>query len=447
MKGWTIRRRMTAWVSLLMALTLSVFAIGIAYHLYTESVHNLDVHLHQFGSRMLKAVSHGGQPWKDGSDLEGLTPVSPIRVWIQVFNPQGRLTYQSAGFPELAPGSFAGGRAWVALAGERRYRGMDFYGDGYHVRTVTSMSEMDEDVEDLLLLYAVALPVSLAILWLGGFLLVKRALEPLERIATTAERITAENLSERLPVPETRDEIAKLIEVLNHMIERLERGFDYARRFTADASHQIKTPLTIMRGELEAMLQRGCGGCTDEAALLRVIEEVRQLSLMTDRLLFLSRVDAGQIGLNRERVSARDLLAGLLEDFAVLAEEQEIALEVEVPGEIEVVGDVPLLRELFANLLENALRYNRRQGWVGVRAEVVDGVAEIRVANTGKAIPSHMRGSLFHRFRRGGEQPGGHGLGLNIAQEIARVHGGEVVLASSENDRTEFCARLPVPKE
>jgi signal transduction histidine kinase len=306
---------------------------------------------------------------------------------------------------------------------------------------------MDEDVEDLLLLYAVALPVRLAILWVGGFLLVKRALEPVARIATTAERITAENLSERLPVPETRDEIAKLIEVLNHMIDRLERGFDYARRFTADASHQIKTPLTIMRGELEAMLQRGCSGCTDEAALLRVIEEVRQLSLMTDRLLFLSRVDAGQIGLNRERVSVRDLLAGLLEDFAVLAEEREIALEADVPAEIEVEGDVPLLRQLFANLLENALRYNRPHGRVSVRANLAAGMVEIRVANTGKAIPPHMRGSLFHRFRRGDEQPGGHGLGLNIAQEVARAHGGEIALVRSEEDATEFGARLPQPKK
>jgi signal transduction histidine kinase len=305
------------------------------------------------------------------------------------------------------------------------------------------MSEMDEDVEDLLLLYAVALPISLAILWIGGFLLVKRALEPLERIATTAERITAENLSERLSVPETRDEIAKLIEVLNHMIERLERGFDYARRFTADASHQIKTPLTIMRGELEAMLQRGCSGCADEAALLRVIDEVRQLSLMTDRLLFLSRVDAGQIGLNRERVSVRNLLAGLLEDFAVLAEEREITLEADVSAEIEIEGDVPLLRELFANLLENALRYNRPHGRVTVHATSAEGMAEIRVGNTGKAISPHVRGSLFHRFRRGGEQPGGHGLGLNIAQEIARAHGGEIVLSRTGEDATEFCVRLP----
>jgi signal transduction histidine kinase len=228
------------------------------------------------------------------------------------------------------------------------------------------------------------------------------------------------------------------------MIERLERGFEHARRFTADASHQIKTPLTIMRGELEDMLQRGS---LDETAILRVIEEVRQLSLMTDRLLFLSRVDAGQLGLQRERVSLKAILGGLLEDFSVLAEEREVALEVDVPDEIALEGDVPLLRQLFANLLENALRYNRPQGRVSVHAEVVEGMARIRIVNTG-AIPPEQQEALFHRFRRvRDERRGGHGLGLNIAQEIARAHEGVVTLLRSENDETEFCVRLPAAKK
>jgi signal transduction histidine kinase len=444
MKGWTIRRRMTAWVSVLMALSLSTFAIGVAYHLYTQAVRNIDVHLRQLGTRLLKAVTHGVSPWKERVEIEDLAPGSPIRVWFQVTNPTGATIFQSAGFPKLPPAEHASGQGWTVTAAEKGFRVMDFRGDDYHVRAATSMGEIDEDVEDLMVSYAFALPISLLILSVGGFVLANRALAPVARIAATAERITAENLSERLPMPETRDEIAQVIEVLNHMIERLERGFEHARRFTADASHQIKTPLTIMRGELEDMLQRGS---LDETAILRVIEEVRQLSLMTDRLLFLSRVDAGQLGLQRERVSLKAILGGLLEDFSVLAEEREVALEVDVPDEIALEGDVPLLRQLFANLLENALRYNRPQGRVSVHAEVVEGMARIRIVNTG-AIPPEQQEALFHRFRRvRDERRGGHGLGLNIAQEIARAHEGVVTLLRSENGETEFCVRLPVAKK
>jgi signal transduction histidine kinase len=444
MKGWTIRRRMTAWVSVLMALSLSAFAIGVAYHLYTQAVRNIDVHLRQLGTRLLKAVTHGVSPWKERVEIEDLAPGSPIRVWFQVTNPTGATIFQSAGFPKLPPAEHASGQGWTVTAAEKGFRVMDFRGDDYHVRAATSMGEIDEDVEDLMVSYAFALPISLLILSVGGFVLANRALAPVARIAATAERITAENLSERLPMPETRDEIAQVIEVLNHMIERLERGFEHARRFTADASHQIKTPLTIMRGELEDMLQRGS---LDETAILRVIEEVRQLSLMTDRLLFLSRVDAGQLGLQRERVSLKAILGGLLEDFSVLAEEREVALEVDVPDEIALEGDVPLLRQLFANLLENALRYNRPQGRVSVHVEVVEGMARIRIVNTG-AIPPEQQEALFHRFRRvRDERRGGHGLGLNIAQEIARAHEGVVTLLRSENDETEFCVRLPAAKK
>lgn len=445
MKGWTIRRRMTAWVSVLMALSLSAFAIGVAYHLYTEAVHNIDVHLRQLGTRLLKAVSHGDSPWKDRVEIEDLAPGSPIRVWFQVTNPSGVTIFQSVGFPNLPSVERANEQGWTMSANEKGFRVMDFRGDDYHVRAATSMSEINEDVEDLMLSYAFALPISLLILSVGGFLLAKRALAPVARIAATAERITAENLSERLPMPETRDEIAQVIEVLNHMIERLERGFENARRFTADASHQIKTPLTIMRGELEAMLQKGR---MDETAILRVIEEVRQLSLMTDRLLFLSRVDAGQLGLQRECIALKTILGGLLEDFAVLAEEREVAFEVDVPDEIALEGDAPLLRQLFANLLENALRYNRPQGRVSVHAEIAGGMAQIRIVNTGATIPPEQQEALFHRFRRvRDERRGGHGLGLNIAQEIARVHEGVVTLLRSENGETEFCVRLPAAKK
>jgi signal transduction histidine kinase len=225
------------------------------------------------------------------------------------------------------------------------------------------------------------------------------------------------------------------------MIDRLERGFEQSRRFTANASHQIKTPLTIMRGEVEAMLK---SGHADEAALLRVLDEVEDLSAMTDRLLLLSRVDADLLDLRRECVTLASILDGLVEDADALAEDRGISVSADVPSDIQVSGDVPLLRQIFGNLLDNALKYNRTGGRVVVTACKEGGFADVRVTNTGAAIPMSKQEALFQRFYRVSSDRSGQGLGLNIALEVAKAHGGSVQLVRSDGDETEFQVKLPL---
>lgn len=443
MRQWTIRRRMTLWASILMALAFTAFAAGVTYHLRSESIRAIDRDLRKLATRLVKDLGQGASPMVDRYAIEELVPGLPVRIWVCILNPDGRRIYQSPGFPKISVQWQPDGEYWDApsVAGRKQFRGIDLYGDGYSVRAVASIAQVDEVVSDLLISYAFAMPLSLAILSIGGVILARRALAPISRMASTAERITAKNLSERLPAPESRDEISQLTEVLNRMIDRLERGFEQSRRFTANASHQIKTPLTIMRGEVEAMLK---SGRADEAALLRVLDEVEDLSAMTDRLLLLSRVDADLLDLRRESVTLTSILDGLVEDADALAEDRGISVSADVPADIRVSGDVPLLRQIFGNLLDNALKYNRAGGRIAVAARREGSFVDIRVTNTGPAIPPAKREALFQRFYRVSSERSGHGLGLNIALEVARAHGGSVQLVRSEGDETEFQVKLPL---
>jgi len=443
MKSWTIRWKITAWGSLVMALALTAFALGVAWHLYTESVGDLDRDLHKFGVRLLKAVSHRPLPLADDRVAEEVALAAPVRILFRVSDQAHGVIYESHSFPPITDSAREENRPWTETVDGVDFRAVDFYGDGLWVRSVVEMGEVDEVWEDLLLSYAFALPASLLIISLGGFWLSKRAMRPVARIASTAERITARSLSERLPVPDARDEIAKLTDVLNRMIDRLERSFRQARRFTADASHQIKTPLTIMRGEVEGILRQGT---RHEAALIGVLEEISGLTTMTDRLLLLARGDADQLELRRERVDLSALLRELAEDFSALGEERGIGLSVAVPEGLCVQGDASLLRQLFVNLLENALKYNRPNGTVSLASAAKDGVIEVSIVNTGRQIALEEQHRIFQPFDRGGaagDGTRGTGLGLNIAQELARVHGGSVRLVRSGGGETEFLVDLP----
>lgn len=441
MRHWTIRQRLTVWASALMGLSLSAFAIGVTYHLWTESMRGIDHRLQQVADRVADAMDRGTFPGNERTLPEDLAAHAPERIWVRVLGADGKTLFTSPGFPRLQPKPASGGVPETVVS----HRGTEFrlfamLHQGRVIEAVSSLEEVDEVVEDLLISFAVALPLSLGVLFLGGYLLANRALRPVAKITGTARRITAENLGERLPAPESRDEIAELTRVLNEMIDRLERGFEQGRRFTADASHQIKTPLTIMRGEIEAMLKRDRA---DEAALLRVLEEVDRLSAMTGKLLFLSRADAGHLALSWEECSLAALLRELAEDFAALAEVQGITVSCSVDGEMSLWGDRSLLRQLFGNLLENALKYNRPGGSITLAASESSGRAIVDIANSGEGIPPERQRLLFQRFYTTSSRQAGHGLGLNIAREIASLHGGSLVLERSGADRTEFRVTLP----
>jgi len=295
--------------------------------------------------------------------------------------------------------------------------------------------------------FLLALPVPLLLVGLGGWLVAGRALRPLRRIAETAERVTASGLDQRIPESREDPEIARLIQVLNRMMDRLEASFRQATRFSADASHELKTPLAVMQGELENALQAAVPGSPEQQLFSNLLEETQRLKTITQSLLLLARADAGQLTLQREPVDLSAEIESLLEDARVLAADLRLTFDAQMQPRVQVEADRALLRPALFNLLSNAVKYNVPEGRVSVTLARADDHVVFTVGNTGPGIPAEDQPRVFDRFyrvRRGDRTIEGIGLGLSLAREIIRAHGGEVMLEESRAGWTVFKAILPI---
>jgi signal transduction histidine kinase len=275
--------------------------------------------------------------------------------------------------------------------------------------------------------------------WLGSI-----ALTPIEQIRRAAERITAERLDERIPSQGPPDEIGGLIQVLNATFERLQGSFEQSARFSADASHQLKTPIAILRAGIDEILNEDGISPEQRNRVADLLQQTRRLTSVAENLLLLSRADTGRLALRETRFNLRGLLEGSMEDARILGEKSNLKVEANLPGTLPMTGDRDMISLTLQNLVENAVKYNRPGGKILVSAgETADGV-QICVGNSGPGIPPERAPQIFERFyrARGDEQTPGHGLGLSIARELARAHGGDLTLTESREDWTEFCLRL-----
>lgn len=298
-------------------------------------------------------------------------------------------------------------------------------------------------------LYLQFLGVAVAALMLMGFVgrvVARRAIHPVEQLTAAAERITAKDLHARIPSANAAAEFDRLIAVFNGMLERLQRSFEQANRFSADAAHELKTPLTILRGELERAVQDADAGSEQQQIYSALLEEVQRLRMIIRKLLLLSMADSGQLRVNREPVTLSDIVECAVEDARILA--PNLSFDLDIADPVVVRADPPLVRQVVQNLLNNACKYNRKHGAVRVRGALDDGEFRLSVANTGPAIPESDRARVFDRFYRVDKArsrlQGGAGLGLSLSREIARAHGGDLRLARSDEQWTEFELVLPI---
>jgi heavy metal sensor kinase len=308
---------------------------------------------------------------------------------------------------------------------------------------------MRDHLRDLLFIFLLGLPIAVAIAGLGGYYLARHSLAPVDRMAEQARLITAERLTERLPVDNPRDELGRLATVFNQTLMRLEASFDQMRRFTADASHELRTPLTAMRSVGEI----GLRGRRDPAAYREVIgsmlEEVDRLSLLVDRLLTLSRADSGESMLSRDRVDLCELAEEVTTQLVVLAEEKQQSLVVQAGRPSMCVGDRMVLRQALLNLVDNAIKYSPVGGQIAVKVSTTTGgMAVLDVSDTGPGIPVDLRPRVFDRFYRADrsrsrENGGGTGLGLSIARWAVEVNGGQLTLEDSDGAGATFRITLP----
>ncbi len=284
----------------------------------------------------------------------------------------------------------------------------------------------------------------------GGHVLVKRALAPVETIGRSAEQISLHNLSERLPVAQTGDELERLSIAVNHMITRLDEAFQHNRRFMADASHELRTPLTIIRGELEAAVQHPGLASYLRDAIGNVLEEVERLANIVESLFALAKLEAGEAKARWARFDLAKLAISTAEQMCLLAEDKGISISCDAPDPIPVEGDSGRLKQVVVNLLDNAIKYTPQGGKVSLRVGESIGRAVLEVTDNGIGIPAKEQAHLFERFFRvdkaRSRDMGGAGLGLAIVKSICTAHGGKVEVQSAEGRGSRFKVELPLAR-
>ncbi|HEV7377649.1 MAG TPA: ATP-binding protein, partial [Pyrinomonadaceae bacterium] len=317
------------------------------------------------------------------------------------------------------------------------------------------------DQEDLLeragYALLIAVPVALLLASIGGYFLARKSLAPVVRMSASAARIGAANLHERLPVVNEQDELGRLALVINALLARLDTSFEQQRRFMADASHELRTPVAIMRSETEVALsqrERSNGELRESLAIVK--DETRRLTHIVEDLFTLARADAGQYKLTSKEFYLDELAAEVARSIRTLVAERGLTLHLDATQEMPIRGDENLMRRLLLNLLDNAIKHTPEGGAVNISCKREALSYVITVSDTGLGVPAEAQPHIFDRFYRAdsarsrGEDDGagltsGAGLGLSIARWVAEAHGGTLELLHSSETGSVFQLILPAP--
>jgi heavy metal sensor kinase len=464
-RGWlrahSVRLRLTLWYVAAMIVVLAVYAAAVTTVVTRTVRQTLDDQLrHEFNWVVASIYRDAGGMYV----LDEHEPIAPDETfsWVQVWSDDGaELVFQS-GEAQRRPvpeSQFVTSEGFVSIPtdtvpmriltrrgaiGERREGTTIIGGKGVIIQVGRSEETMRNQLRQLALILLVGLPVPIAVAGIGGYALARRALAPIERMTDHARTITAERLNERLPVDNPDDEMGRLAAVFNETLGRLAASFDQMRRFTADVSHQLRTPLTALRSVGEV----GLRGRRDEQAYRTIIgsmlEEADRLATLVDRLLTLSRAETRQ-AVDLETVDLVELAEHVAADLGVLAEEKRQTLLVErAPGDVGARADRLGLRQALMNLVDNAIKFTPTGGQIRIRVTQHPAHAVVDVIDSGPGIPAEHRARIFDRFFRvNGIETAGTGLGLSIAKGAVEAGGGQLSLADSGPSGTTFRITLP----
>jgi heavy metal sensor kinase len=312
----------------------------------------------------------------------------------------------------------------------------------YFLAIAQSLDEQKELLADLRHAMIVTIPLALLIAAAGGYLLARKSLAPVAAMSVKARAIGATNLGERVEVANPADELGQLAATLNALLERLEQSFDSQRRFMADASHELRTPVAILQGELDVTLARDDRDAREYRDSLEIMRKsVQRLTRIVRDLFLLARGDAGQYPMRNERFYLDEVIAQTVHGFRTLAAERGVTIAEEHEPDLVMRGDEDLVQRLVGNLVENAIKHVPSGGHVLVRSLASDGELRIEVHDSGSGIAPEVRERIFERFF--GADGSGAGLGLPIARWIAEAHGGKLWLDSSNSAGSVFVATLP----
>lgn len=458
-RGWagaSIRARLTGWYAIVLGAMLIVYATATYLAVRHEFLEQLDDQLHEefeAAETRLTRTSEGRIAWREEEHHDA--DHEPDRVF-EVWSATGEQLHRSGAAVALPPAALAAANSsyhyeTVTANGERwRTIASPVTVGGHAVTLRVSRSEerVLEQLWEVLVVLVLGLPLVVLMAGVGGYVLARRALQPIDNLANEAHRITAEQLHQRLSVPNSRDEIGRLATVFNNTLARLESSFDQLRRFTADASHELRTPLAVVRGIGEAAVAQRRSPPEYEEALGSILEEVDRMSNLVDTLLRLSRGDAGTIRLTQEPTNLGDLARDAAASLSILAEERNQTLALDISDGPIAAVDRLVLREALTNILDNAIKYSPKGSTVALRVERTSDGAVIAIKDQGPGVSAEHRERIFDRFYRVDESRtrngGGAGLGLAIAKWAVEMHGGQITVHDGPDGGSEFRIVLPI---
>ena len=462
----SIRVRLTFWYTSLLTVTFLILAGATNGLLVYTLSQDVDTSLSSVANALIEQARKSSNPFfpPDIDDaFRRFFGYSPMDRYFQMLDPTGRRDPRRSRLhsgklsisPEALENALKGKPTFETLEGLAKYPVRILTSPIIESGRIINMVQVGMSLENMyetrrrfLIITLVIIPVALLLAGGGGWLLARRALKPVDTMTDAANRISAEALSDRLEETGTGDELDHLAKTLNSMLGRLDSAFSQIRRFSADASHELQTPLTILRGELEVALRSQRTPEEYEGILTSALEEIERIAHLVEGLLLLSRADAGVLRMDRKPVDLSQLVEEIHHKANILAESRGVNLRLGQVAPVSMLGDYERLRRLLLNLVENGIKYTSAGGRVELSLEKGQNAAQIKVADTGIGIPLGEQDQIFQPFYRSNEArrrgEGGVGLGLSIAGSIAEAHEGRIELKSTPGQGTVFTVFLPV---
>ncbi|MBZ5675144.1 MAG: HAMP domain-containing protein [Acidobacteriia bacterium] len=428
----SIRFRLTVWYAVILAAGLSLFSVliwlSLRHRLMEEIDQDLAGRASQFERYFASESTHGAAGEQLRDELEEFCQALPPSSYVEVRGANGFAFHYPVSAQKPEP------------TGRTLRRQFTFNQEVFDLEIAAPVANAEHTLDLLRFLLWSMIPVVIVIACLGGAWLSGRALKPVNDIAAAALTISIENLAERLPVPATGDELARLTEVLNSMFARLESAVKTLSQFAADASHELRTPLAVIRTTAELALRRARTPESYRESLQEVAAEAERMTRLVEELLLLARSETATADMPLAAVDVREVLADVCGEMRTLAEMRQIRMNTLPGGVMIVAGNRPALHRLFLVLLDNALKFSRPGGEVVLSVENKESWVSVNIEDFGVGINERDLPHIFERFYRTdrARAAGGHGLGLSLAKSIARAHGASIEVQSTEGAGSKF---------
>ncbi len=459
-----IRWRLTLLYGGMLAAILVLFSSGVYIYFRNSLQKSIDAKILSIGEVLSSSITETHSQSVFGNFeryLENVLGKRPKGKFIQIMDRSGRIGAKMNDIEtQVLPTSFSALER--ALGGETVYETIETVQPRLRMVTLpisennrvtsivqvgTSLEDFDETMRKLLIIMIMSIPTSIGASILVAYFMAKKALKPVDQIRKIAVRISSSNLDERIDIGRRRDELSRLGKTFNDMISRLKDAFQRVNQFSSDVSHELKTPLTILKGETEVALRKERDPEYYRSLLVSNLEEIDRMSRIIDDLLLLSKADREGVQLHLDDVRLRELITGVCVDMKVVADRKDVDLRVQHLEDVKVRGDELKLRRMLCNIVDNGIKYTQKGGAVEVSTYLENGYVAINVRDNGVGISSEDLKYVFDRFYRADrsrKRESGSGLGLSISKWIAEIHQGSIEVMSKPMEGSLFTIKLPV---